>query len=176
MTSRFPIRRVVLLPTVLAAVALLAAFCPAADAQQFSAWSTPVNLNTLTLNDGTVCKAVVNSPSDDSHPAISKDGRPGSLASENLWVSTRASTRDQNWLPSVPINCEWRVLTPPPCPSWAPADPAGTVLFVNSPAFDGAPALSWDGTELYFFSTRNNLPGAAGGRDLYISKRTKLPD
>jgi len=55
------------------------------------------------------------------------------------------------------------------CPAW---DPEGPV--VNSPAFDGAPALSWDGTELYFFSERTDLPGFAGGRDLYISKRTKL--
>ena len=127
----------------------------------------------------------LNSPFRDTRTAIRRrdglemilsTGRPGSLASENLWVSTRATTQDQNWLPPVPINCEWRVLAPPPCPSWAPADPPGTVVFVNSPFFDGAPALSWDATELYFFSTRTDLPGFSGGRDLYVSKRTKLPD
>jgi hypothetical protein len=116
---------------------------------------------------------------------VFSSGRAGSLAGQNLWVSTRTTTQDQNWLPPVPINCEWQQnvtailnsMPPPvPCPSWAPVDPPGTVVFVNSPVFDGAPALSWDGTELYFTSTRTDLPGSAGGRDLYVSKRTKLPD
>jgi hypothetical protein len=107
---------------------------------------------------------------------IFSSGRPGSLAGQNLWVSTRATTQDQNWLPPVPINCEWTIPMPPPCPSWAPIDPPGTVVFVNSRVFDGGPALSWDGTELYFPSTRTDLPGFTGGRDLYVSKRTKLRD
>jgi hypothetical protein len=120
----------------------------------------------------------LNSPFRDTRTAIRRrdglemilsTGRPGSLASENLWVSTRATTQDQNWLPPVPINCNW--LVPVPCPDWAPLGP-----LVNSSAFDGAPALSWDGTELYFFSTRTDLPAFAGGRDLYLSRRTKLPD
>jgi hypothetical protein len=98
---------------------------------------------------------------------ILSSGRPGSLASENLWVSTRATTQDQNWLPPVPINCD----AMPGCPAWDPEGP-----LVNSPAFDGAPALSWDGLTLYFFSERTDLPGFKGGRDLYVSKRTKLPD
>ncbi len=136
----------------------------------------------------------LNSPVRDTRTAIRRrdglemilsTGRPGSLASENLWVSTRATTQDQNWSDPVPINCEWQqnvtailnlMLPPLPCPSWAPVDPPGTTVFVNSPAFDGAPALSWDGTELYFFSERTDLPGFKGGRDLYVSKRTKLPD
>jgi hypothetical protein len=98
---------------------------------------------------------------------ILSTGRPGSLGSENLWVSTRATTQDQNWLPPVPINCD----SMPGCPAWDPEGP-----LVNSPAFDGAPALSWDGLTLYFFSERTDLPGFKGGRDLYVSKRTKLPD
>lgn len=116
----------------------------------------------------------LNSPLRDTRTAIRRrdglemilsSGRPGSLASENLWVSTRATTQDQNWLPPVPINCDGLTT----CPDWAPV---GTL--VNSSAFDGGPALSWDGTELYFFSTRTDLPGFAGGRDLYVTKRTKL--
>ena len=35
----------------------------------------------------------------------------------------------------------------------------------------GAPALSRDGTTLYFYSTR---PGGSGGRDLYVATRRKL--
>jgi hypothetical protein len=117
---------------------------------------------------------------------IFSSGRPGAgLATENLWVSTRATTQDQNWLPPVPINCEWQQnvtailnsMPPPvPCPSWAPSDPPGTVVFVNSPDIHGGAALSWDGTELYSYSTRTDLPGHKGGQDLYVSKRTKLPD
>lgn len=115
---------------------------------------------------------------------ILSSARPGSLTSENLWVSTRATTQDQNWSIPVPINCEWQqnvtaILTnmlPPLFCASVPDDPAGTTVFVNSPAFDGGPALSWDGTELYFFSDRTDLVGFAGARDLYVSKRTKLPD
>jgi hypothetical protein len=128
----------------------------------------------------------LNSPFRDTRTAIRRrdglemilsSGRPGSLLSENLWVSTRATTQDQNWLPPVPINCD----AMPGCPAWDPEGP-----LVNSPAFDGAPALSWDGTELYFFSKRTDLAGHIAGNsptgdgtensDLYVSKRTKLPD
>ena len=116
---------------------------------------------------------------------IISTGRPGSLGSENLWVSTRATTMD-DWLPPVPVNCEWKDnvsaiqdsrVPPVSCPDWAPLDPPGTpstaTVFVNSNFFDGGPALSWDGTELYFFSERTDLTGFAGGRDLYVAKRTK---
>jgi WD40 repeat protein len=83
---------------------------------------------------------------------IFSSGRAGGLGGIDLWRSARpAITLDQkNWSPPVPL----------------------TVL--NSPATDGGPALSWDGTELYFHSNRAGVPGVAGGSDLYISKRTKL--
>ena len=71
--------------------------------------------------------------------------RPGGLG-RDLWVSTRATTQD---LWSAPVN-----LGPT----------------VNSTALDGAPALSWDGTTLIFFSDR---PGGFGGMDPYMSLRTK---
>ena len=35
----------------------------------------------------------------------------------------------------------------------------------------GAPALSWDGTTLYFYSHR---PGGFGTRDLYVSARERI--
>ena len=146
----------------------------------------------------------LNSPYRDTRTAIRRrdglemilsSGRPGSLLSENLWVSTRpVVTSDQlNWETPVPINCEWQQnvtailnsqLPPVACPSWAPVDPPGTTMFVDSNAFDGAPALSWDGTELYFFRVRPDLLNIVGCqdpvnsalvcRDLYVSKRTKL--
>jgi hypothetical protein len=74
--------------------------------------------------------------------------RPGGLGttSRDLWFSTRGSTFDP-W--SIPV------LMPN----------------VNTTALEGAPALSWDGTELYFLSGR---AGGFGGNDLYLSTRTKV--
>jgi hypothetical protein len=65
----------------------------------------------------------------------------------DIWLSTRGSTLDF-W--STPVN-----LGPT----------------VNYPDYvTGRPALSWDGTTLYFYSTR---PGGFGGRDLYVATRKK---
>jgi len=133
---------------------------------------------------------------------IISSGRTGSLVSENLWVSTRPTvTLDQgNWEIPQPVNCEWQVnLTAitnsmplaKPCPPWDPVDRPGTLAtdFVNSNAFDGGPALSWDGTELYFFRVlvANNMartctvPAGASDpdtnpycRDLFVSRRSYL--
>lgn len=67
--------------------------------------------------------------------------RPGS-GSFDLWAATRANLFDP-W--STPVK----------------------LAALNSPAYDGRPALSWDGTELYFFSNRG------GNFDLYFSTRAK---
>ncbi|PYP70091.1 MAG: hypothetical protein DMD41_15705 [Gemmatimonadetes bacterium] len=88
-------------------------------------------------------------------------GRPGddvvgrSAGSEDLWVSTRATTSDV-WSPPVNLNLVNQQLGGPP---------------INSAAFDGAPALYFDGTTLYFFSER---PGGFGKRDLYVTTRARL--
>ena len=73
--------------------------------------------------------------------------RPGTVGSQDLWASTRATTLD----------------------AWSALENLGAA--VNSPAFDGAPALSWDGTVLLFFSAR---PGGFGGNDLYVTTRSKI--
>ena len=107
------------------------------------AWGTPVLVPELS------------SPYRDTRTTIRRDGlemilssgRPGGSGSEDLWVSTRSSTLDP-W--GTPVNL-------------------GPV--VNSAAFDGAPALSFDGTTLYFFSER---PGGFGKRDLYVTTRDRL--
>jgi hypothetical protein len=78
------------------------------------------------------------------------------------WVSTRASAQDA-W--SIPINLNLDNVNKctqmgiDPCP------------VVNVGANDGAPALSWDGQTLIFYSNR---AGGTGGNDLYISTRQKL--
>lgn len=107
-------------------------------------FTTPVNVSEL------------NSPARDTRTTIRHDGkemiisseRPGGVQSgpgaSDLWVATRP-TRDDPW--TTPEN-----LGPT----------------VNSTAFDGAPALSWDGKTLYFFSNRG---GGSGGNDLYMTTR-----
>lgn len=93
----------------------------------------------------------------DERPFVRKDGlemffdsdRPGTLGSTDLWVATRASTSEP-W--TTPINL-------------GPA--------VNSASVEVRPSLSFDGTTLYFNSTR---PGGLGSSDIYVTRRTKLPE
>src|SRR2546428_796412 len=89
----------------------------------------------------------LSTPFRDTRTAIRRDGleiflssgRPGddivgrSAGSEDLWVSTRATASDA-WSPPLNLNLVNQQLGGPP---------------VNSAAFDGAPALSFDGTTLY---------------------------
>ena len=94
-------------------------------------------------------------PFRDSRFAVRSDGLEIILTSERpgfppgsdprkLWSATRISTRDP-W--SIPV----------------------LVPNVKSTSRDGAPALSADGNELYFFSAR---AGGFGGNDVYRSTRT----
>jgi WD40 repeat protein len=91
----------------------------------------------------------------DTRTAIRRDGlemfitsnRPGGSGKIDLWVATRETTLDP-W--STPVN-----LGPT----------------INTADDDGGPALSCDGTTLYFYSTR---PGGSGGRDLYVTTRHKI--
>jgi Tol biopolymer transport system component len=93
----------------------------------------------------------------DRQPAIRRDGleiflgstRPGTLGNVDLWVATRPSTSDP-W--SVPVNLGPTVNT--------------------STGADASPALSFDGTELYFNLNR----GAVAPFDLWVTTRTKLKE
>jgi hypothetical protein len=107
----------------------------------------------------------LNSAANDRQPSIRRDGlemflasdRPGTLGAIDLWVATRAKTSDP-W--SAPVNL-------------------GPV--VNTTLIDARPALSFDGTTLYFQSTR---PGAVGCTsptgpcvfDLWVSTRSRLDE
>ena len=98
--------------------------------------------------------ADLNSSAQDGHPNLRRDGleifffstRPGTLGAQDIYTSTRASTSDP-W--SVPLN-----LGP----------------LVNSSAADTRPSLSWDGTTLYFGSTR---AGGDGDSDHYVTTRDR---
>ena len=92
-----------------------------------------------------VLVAELSSPADDNAPVVRRDGlemfiesdRFGTLGGADLWVATRARTSD-SW--STPVN-----LGP----------------IVNTSFSDGGPALSLDGTALYFHSNANHR-GAQG--------------
>jgi len=87
---------------------------------------------------------------------IISSNRAGTAGVLDLWVSTRLSAQDP-W--SIPINLNQDNVTKGGDPS------------VNTTANDSAPALSWDGQRLIFFSNR---AGGYGGNDLYMSTRPKL--
>jgi len=79
------------------------------------------------------------------HGGLSYSGGP----IENLWVSTRTDTTTEAWTnPQLVPN-------------------------VNSGFGEGGPALSWDGTTLYFFSARNPS-GTPGNWQLWTSARSRL--
>ena len=100
----------------------------------------------------------LNSSSNDIRPKIrARDGleifydsnRPGSVSAD-IYTSTREC-----------VLCPWE----------APMK----VGAASSSGLDGGPAVSFDGTELYFMSDRTDL-GSSGGQDLYVVRREKLTD
>lgn len=110
-------------------------------------------------SDGTFAPAqpVVefNTASNEIRPKIrARDGleiffdsnRPGA-AGVDIYTSTRACTT---------------------CP-WTPPVNLGPI--VNSAVIDGGPALSFDGTELYFMSNRT---GGSGDQDIWVARRERL--
>jgi Tol biopolymer transport system component len=108
-------------------------------------WSTPIPVSEL------------NSPYSDLQPAVRRDGlevifsstRPGGFGSTDLWVATRNSTSEP----------------------WGTPTNLGPI--VNSAANENRPTLSWDGTKLYFSSSRS---GTFGSDDLWVTTREKITD
>jgi hypothetical protein len=103
----------------------------------------------------------LSSPYRDTRTAIRKDGlelfisteRPGGVDLRDIWVATRQSTSDP----------------------WSAPVPLGPTI--NSTCIDSGPALSWDGTELYFYSQRPVVPdGPCGKSDLFVARRQKIDD
>jgi hypothetical protein len=96
-----------------------------------------------------------NSAFEDGQPNTRRDGlelffysnRTGTLGMADIYAATRAKTSNE-W--SAPFN-----LGPN----------------VNSAAAETRPSLSWDGTTLYYGSTR---PGGEGSTDHYVTTREKL--
>ena len=97
-------------------------------------------------------RAGLNTASNDFRPNLRRDGlevffdsnRSGGIGGLDLWMSTRASTSDP----------------------WS--SPTNLGANVNSVANDLRASLSWDGTTLYFGSTR---AGGEGSQDVYVTER-----
>lgn len=97
----------------------------------------------------------LNTGQNEFRPNLRRDGleiffdsdRTGSLGLNDIWTATRASTSA----------------------AWSGVANLGPG--VNSTANDLRPSLSWDGTSLYFGSTR---AGGEGSQDLYVTTRPKL--
>lgn len=97
----------------------------------------------------------LNSSANDLRPSVRFDrreiflssNRPGGFGDDDIWVSTRQSAAEP-W--DVPVNL-------------------GPVI--NTPFADTQPALSEDGTLLFFTSNR---PGGNGLVDLYVSTRRRI--
>ncbi|TKJ37012.1 MAG: hypothetical protein CEE38_08905 [Planctomycetes bacterium B3_Pla] len=112
----------------------------------FDPWGTPVNLG-----------PTVNSSYGDVGPSISADGlllffesfRPGGYGSWDIWVTMRAT-----------INDLW-------------AEPMNLGPTVNSQYYEGMPAISADGSTLYFIS--DDRPGGYGNWDLWQVSIIPMP-
>ena len=95
-----------------------------------------------------------NSAAEDGHPNVRRDGlelfffstRPGTLGMADIYAASRARTSEA-W--STPVNLGSNV---------------------NSAAAETRPSLSWDGTTLYFGSTR---PGGEGAADHFVTTRER---
>lgn len=99
----------------------------------------------------------VNSAANDGQPNVRRDAqemfffsnRPGTLGGNDIYSSTRTKALG-DW--STPVNLG---------PS------------VNSSASETRPSLSWDGTTLYFGTTR---AGNEGSSDIYVTTRPRAPE
>ena len=131
------------LTALIAAAAAVAALTPSARASRQSGWSEPVNLG-----------SAINSPYEESGPAISNDGRalyfqsnrPGSNNCD-IWVARRESLHD-----------DWET-------------PQNLGAAVNGEICESAPALSRDEHHLFFARLSPTQPA-----DIWVSYRRNVHD
>ena len=112
-----------------------------------------------------VLVAELSTPFRDTHPAVRRDGleiflgsdRTGTFGNTDLWVATRATTTEP-W--SLPVNLGPVVNTPPRPPDLEQAN-------------DFRPALSFDGTTLYFAAAFRS-GNVSDMFDLWVTTRSRL--
>jgi hypothetical protein len=126
--------------------------------------NTPYLEQTVTLSrDGLEMYFISNRPGSAIHP--NTEFGPGGFPAEDIWVARRSSTSDP-W--GVPENLDALNVN------------AGGPR-INSDYHDGRPALSFDGTTLYFYSAfRRATPTGPDGNigspffDIWMTTREKL--
>ena len=96
--------------------------------------------------------AELNTAAQDGQPNLRRDGL------EIFFFSSRAGNNDIYSATRSSVSAPW-------------STPVNLGPNVNSPASDTRPSLSWDGTTLYFGSTR---PGGDGDSDHYVTTRERL--
>jgi hypothetical protein len=97
----------------------------------------------------------LNTAKNDSRPNLRSDGleivfdsdRPGGFGGPDIYTATRNSVTE----------------------AWSTPTNLGALL--NSSAGESRASLSWDGTSLYFGTTR---PGVEGAADIYVATRSKV--
>jgi hypothetical protein len=112
-----------------------------------AAWSQPLPVNELNSN---YQQGRMHIRRTDGLELAFTSLRPGGVSDiGNIWVSTRSS------------------LSSP----WSPPVSLGPPIATNTTDDASAPSFDYDGTTMYFYSTR---PGGFGGRDLYTSTRKRM--
>jgi len=96
--------------------------------------------------------AELNTGAQDGHPNLRRDGL------EIFFFSSRAGNNDIYSATRSSVSAPW-------------STPVNLGPDVNSPAGETRPSLSWDGTTLYFGSTR---AGGEGDSDHYVTTRERL--
>jgi len=96
--------------------------------------------------------AELNTGAQDGQPNLRRDGL------EIFFFSSRAGNNDIYSATRSSVSAAW-------------STPVNLGPDVNSPASETRPSLSWDGTTLYFGSTR---PGGEGDSDHYVTTRERL--
>lgn len=106
-------------------------------------WSEPVNLGSVINSAATDANATL---STNEHTLYFVSNREGGFGDVDIWYAERRC-----------IGCPWEV-------------PVNIGAPINTAAGDGSPAVSEDGSLLFFFSGR---PGGLGSFDLYVSQLTE---
>ncbi len=115
----------------------------------FTAWSSPVNMG-----------SVVNSTTDDFHPATTANGLSLFFTRGVVGVGTGPDI----WVTH-------RLCDSPNCPWLAPAPVAALNSVSPLSAADAVPNVSPDGHRIFFHSNRN---GGCGLADLYVASRADI--
>ena len=131
-----------------------------ASCNQQQLWSSAVYVTELNVVGARDTRTAIRRR--DGLEMIISSNRTGTVGGLDLWVSTRASAQDP-W--SIPLNLNQD--NSDKCTAQGDSN----CPVINTKFNDSAPALSWDGQTMIFWSNR---PGGFGLNDLYVTTRQKI--